>query len=122
MILPELYNQLTAMHGTIMVFLAVVPLSVGFLHDSYASRFQRVARKPTSGTLNDRTSRTFFQADEVRFTRAARPLMLGRTRLNGGSRFLSSAVSGISKGISQPTLTREPRAKESGPPLAQSRG
>jgi hypothetical protein len=60
MILPELHNQLIAMHGTIMVFLAVVPLSVGFLHDSYASRFQRVARKPTSGTLNDRTSRTFF--------------------------------------------------------------
>jgi cytochrome c oxidase subunit 1 len=26
---PELYNQLGAMHGTIMVFLAVVPLSVG---------------------------------------------------------------------------------------------
>ena len=28
-ILPEFYNQLVAMHGTIMVFLAVVPLSVG---------------------------------------------------------------------------------------------
>jgi cytochrome c oxidase subunit 1 len=28
-ILPELYNQLGAMHGTIMVFLAVVPLAVG---------------------------------------------------------------------------------------------
>jgi cytochrome c oxidase subunit 1 len=28
-ILPEFYNQLTAMHGTIMVFLAVVPLAVG---------------------------------------------------------------------------------------------
>ena len=27
--LPEFYNQLGAMHGTIMVFLAVVPLSVG---------------------------------------------------------------------------------------------
>jgi cytochrome c oxidase subunit I len=27
--LPEFYNQLVAMHGTIMVFLAVVPLSVG---------------------------------------------------------------------------------------------
>jgi cytochrome c oxidase subunit 1 len=27
--LPELYNQLGAMHGTIMVFLAVVPLAVG---------------------------------------------------------------------------------------------
>ena len=29
MMLPEFYNQLVAMHGTIMVFLAVVPLSVG---------------------------------------------------------------------------------------------
>src|SRR5262245_4928269 len=28
-ILPEFYNQLIAMHGTIMVFLAVVPLAVG---------------------------------------------------------------------------------------------
>ena len=28
-ILPEFYNQLVAMHGAIMVFLAVVPLSVG---------------------------------------------------------------------------------------------
>src|SRR5687768_15955569 len=28
-ILPEFYNQLGAMHGTIMVFLAVVPLAVG---------------------------------------------------------------------------------------------
>ena len=28
-ILPEFYNQLTAMHGTIMVFLGVVPLAVG---------------------------------------------------------------------------------------------
>jgi cytochrome c oxidase subunit 1 len=28
-LLPEFYNQLTAMHGTIMVFLAVVPLGVG---------------------------------------------------------------------------------------------
>ena len=28
-ILPEFYNQLVAMHGTIMVFLAVVPLAVG---------------------------------------------------------------------------------------------
>jgi cytochrome c oxidase subunit 1 len=28
-VLPEFYNQLVAMHGTIMVFLAVVPLSVG---------------------------------------------------------------------------------------------
>jgi cytochrome c oxidase subunit 1 len=28
-LLPEFYNQLVAMHGTIMVFLAVVPLSVG---------------------------------------------------------------------------------------------
>ena len=28
-IVPEFYNQLTAMHGTIMVFLAVVPLLVG---------------------------------------------------------------------------------------------
>ena len=27
--LPEFYNQLVAMHGTIMVFLAVVPLAVG---------------------------------------------------------------------------------------------
>src|SRR4029079_2557090 len=27
--LPEFYNQLGAMHGTIMVFLAVVPLAVG---------------------------------------------------------------------------------------------
>src|SRR5689334_16080527 len=27
--LPEFYNQLIAMHGTIMVFLAVVPLAVG---------------------------------------------------------------------------------------------
>ena len=27
--LPEFYNQLGAMHGTIMVFLGVVPLSVG---------------------------------------------------------------------------------------------
>ena len=26
---PELYNQLGAMHGTIMVFLGVVPLAVG---------------------------------------------------------------------------------------------
>ena len=29
MLLPEFYNQLGAMHGTIMVFLAVVPLAVG---------------------------------------------------------------------------------------------
>ncbi len=29
MILPEFYTQLAAMHGTIMVFLAVVPLAVG---------------------------------------------------------------------------------------------
>lgn len=29
MMLPEFYNQLVAMHGTIMVYLAVVPLSVG---------------------------------------------------------------------------------------------
>jgi cytochrome c oxidase subunit 1 len=28
-ILPEFYNQLGAMHGTIMVFLGVVPLAVG---------------------------------------------------------------------------------------------
>ena len=28
--LPEFYNELGAMHGTIMVFLAVVPLGVGF--------------------------------------------------------------------------------------------
>ena len=28
-LLPEFYNQLGAMHGTIMVFLAVVPLAVG---------------------------------------------------------------------------------------------
>jgi cytochrome c oxidase subunit 1 len=28
-LLPEFYNQLVAMHGTIMVFLSVVPLSVG---------------------------------------------------------------------------------------------
>jgi cytochrome c oxidase subunit 1 len=28
-ILPEFYNALTAMHGTIMVFLAIVPLAVG---------------------------------------------------------------------------------------------
>ena len=28
-ILPEFYNQLAAMHGTIMVFLGVVPLAVG---------------------------------------------------------------------------------------------
>src|SRR5690349_22393021 len=28
-ILPEFYTQLGAMHGTIMIFLAVVPLSVG---------------------------------------------------------------------------------------------
>ena len=28
-ILPEFYNQLVAMHGTVMVFLAVVPLAVG---------------------------------------------------------------------------------------------
>src|ERR1051325_613078 len=28
--LPEFYNQLGAMHGTIMVFLGVVPLGVGF--------------------------------------------------------------------------------------------
>ena len=28
-ILPEFYNQLGAMHGTIMVFLAIVPLAVG---------------------------------------------------------------------------------------------
>ncbi len=28
-LLPEFYNQLVGMHGTIMVFLAVVPLSVG---------------------------------------------------------------------------------------------
>jgi cytochrome c oxidase subunit I len=28
--LPELYNQLGAMHGTIMIFLGVVPLGVGF--------------------------------------------------------------------------------------------
>ena len=27
--LPEFYNQLVAMHGTVMVFLAVVPLAVG---------------------------------------------------------------------------------------------
>jgi cytochrome c oxidase subunit 1 len=27
--LPEFYNQLGAMHGTIMVFLGVVPLAVG---------------------------------------------------------------------------------------------
>jgi cytochrome c oxidase subunit I len=27
--LPEFYNQLGAMHGTIMIFLGVVPLSVG---------------------------------------------------------------------------------------------
>ena len=27
--LPEFYNQLVAMHGTIMIFLGVVPLSVG---------------------------------------------------------------------------------------------
>ena len=29
MLVPEFYNQLGAMHGTIMVFLAVVPLAVG---------------------------------------------------------------------------------------------
>src|SRR5438105_14836951 len=28
-LLPEAYNQLGAMHGTIMVFLAIVPLAVG---------------------------------------------------------------------------------------------
>src|SRR5437660_1556823 len=28
-ILPEFYTQLTAMHGTIMIFLGVVPLAVG---------------------------------------------------------------------------------------------
>src|SRR5438128_1782087 len=28
--LPEFYNQLGAMHGTIMIFLGVVPLGVGF--------------------------------------------------------------------------------------------
>src|SRR5215217_6416571 len=28
-LLPEFYNQIGAMHGTIMVFLAVVPLAVG---------------------------------------------------------------------------------------------
>ena len=28
-VLPEFYNQLGAMHGTIMVFLGVVPLAVG---------------------------------------------------------------------------------------------
>src|SRR5688500_11311981 len=28
--LPEFYNQLGAMHGTIMVFLGIVPLGVGF--------------------------------------------------------------------------------------------
>src|SRR5215203_2882759 len=28
-ILPEFYNQLGAMHGTVMVFLAIVPLAVG---------------------------------------------------------------------------------------------
>ena len=27
--LPEFYNQLVAMHGTVMVFLAVVPLAAG---------------------------------------------------------------------------------------------
>ena len=27
--LPEFYNQLGAMHGTIMVFMGVVPLAVG---------------------------------------------------------------------------------------------
>ena len=27
--LPEFYNQLGAMHGTIMVFLGIVPLAVG---------------------------------------------------------------------------------------------
>ena len=27
--LPEFYNQLVAMHGTVMIFLAVVPLATG---------------------------------------------------------------------------------------------
>jgi len=31
-LLPEIYNSLGAMHGTIMIFLGVVPLAICILH------------------------------------------------------------------------------------------
>jgi cytochrome c oxidase subunit 1 len=46
---PEFYNQLGAMHGTIMVFLGVVPLAFGAF-GNYIVRLQIVAPDMASGT------------------------------------------------------------------------
>ena len=49
--LPEFYNQLGAMHGTIMVFLGVVPLAVGGFGnfvDAAADRRARTWRSRSS--------------------------------------------------------------------------
>ena len=42
--LPEFYNELGAMHGTIMVFLGVVPLAVGGFGNFVRAAADRRAR------------------------------------------------------------------------------
>jgi hypothetical protein len=90
----------------------------------------RLKRKPISTPGSQANQRDFERSNESSvFSKlmkcASHELRLRSCwggRVIGGSRFLSSAVSGISNGISHPTLTRDTRAKESGPSLAQSRG
>jgi cytochrome c oxidase subunit 1 len=62
--LPEFYNQLVAMHGTIMVFLAVVPLSVGAF-GNYLIPLQIGAPNMAFPRLNMASFWTYFAAGLV---------------------------------------------------------
>jgi hypothetical protein len=80
-ILPEFYNQLVAMHGTIMVFLAVVPLSVGAF-GNYLIPLQIGAPDMAFPRLNMASYWTYLAGGVVMlasfFVAAALPIPVGR--------------------------------------------
>lgn len=65
--LPEFYNQLGAMHGTIMVFLGVVPLGVGF-YGNYFLPLQIGAGDMAFPKLNMMSYWTYFVGGVVMFS------------------------------------------------------
>ncbi len=74
--LPEFYNQLGAMHGTIMVFLAIVPLAVGAF-GNYVVPLQIGAPDMAFPQLNMASYWVYFVGGVIMFVELLRP---GRRR------------------------------------------
>ena len=97
--LPEFYNELGAMHGTIMVFLGVVPLVFGAF-GNYFVPLQIGAPDMAFPKLNMTSYWLFFIGGVVMlasfFRRAARPIPAGRPIRRWPTSPPSGKLSGLS--------------------------